>query len=291
MWQAIENSISGVLGESFKVLEREPVGGGCINEAFLLRGEQLSCFIKLNQADRLSMFEAEAAGLAAIRASCTLQAPQPLAWGVAGERSWLALEYIQFSPALAGSGALLGERLAAMHACSADAFGWDRDNTIGATPQPNPWTESWIRFLRQQRIGFQLELAAGKGLPAATLARGEQLLELLPRLFEGYQPPPSLLHGDLWGGNWCTDSGGNPVVFDPAVYYGDRESDLAMTELFGGFDRDFYAAYRAAWPLDAGYAARRDLYQLYHILNHFNLFGGSYANQALRLIDRLLHQV
>ena len=263
MWQAIENSISGVLGESFKVLEREPVGGGCINEAFLLRGEQLSCFIKLNQADRLSMFEAEAAGLAAIRASCTLQAPQPLAWGVAGERSWLALEYIQFSPALAGSGALLGERLAAMHACSADAFGWDRDNTIGATPQPNPWTESWIRFLRQQRIGFQLELAAGKGLAAATLARGEQLLELLPRLFEGYQPPPSLLHGDLWGGNWCTDSGGNPVVFDPAVYYGDRESDLAMTELFGGFDRDFYAAYRAAWPLDAGYAARRDLYQLY----------------------------
>lgn len=291
MWQAIENSISGVLGESFKVLAREPVGGGCINEAFLLHGEQLSCFIKLNQADRLSMFEAEAAGLAAIRASCTLQAPQPLAWGVAGERSWLALEYIQFSPPPAGSGALLGERLAAMHGCSADAFGWDRDNTIGATPQPNPWTESWIQFLRQQRIGFQLELAAGKGLPAATLARGEQLLERLPRLFEGYQPAPSLLHGDLWGGNWCTDSGGNPVVFDPAVYYGDRESDLAMTELFGGFDRDFYAAYRAAWPLDAGYAARRDLYQLYHILNHFNLFAGSYANQALRLIDRLLNQV
>ena len=180
------------------------------------------------------------------------------------------------------------EQLAAMHAHTAAGFGWDRDNTIGATPQPNQWTRDWVTFLREQRIGHQLGLARDNGLPAATHDRVERVQSALPRLFDVYQPQPSLLHGDLWGGNWAVESGGHPVVFDPAVYYGDREADLAMTELFGGFDRGFYEAYRRTWPLDPGYDVRRDLYQLYHILNHFNLFGGGYAGQVRALADRLL---
>lgn len=288
LWQAIERAVSDALGEPFRVRAERAVGGGCINEAVCLEGANRSIFVKLNRADRLAMFEAEAAGLAAIRASNSVRAPEPIAWGIDGERCWLALEFLALGPGQPFTGARLGEQLATMHRSVATAFGWERDNTIGSTPQPNPWTADWASFLRQQRIGPQLELARSNGLPASTLDRAERLQALLPTLFDGYHPQASLLHGDLWGGNWAADAGGNPAVFDPAVYFGDRESDLAMTELFGGFDAGFYRAYDRAWPLDPGYETRRDLYQLYHILNHFNLFGGSYASQARALIDRLL---
>ena len=288
MWQAIEQAISGALGEQFTVTSARAVGGGCINQAMHLQGKSRSVFLKLNGVDRLEMFSAEAAGLCAIRASNTVRAPEPIAWGVDGQSSWLALEFLALQPARAESAFQLGEQLAAMHAHTAAGFGWDRDNTVGATPQPNQWTRDWVTFLREQRIGHQLGLARDNGLPAATHDRVERVQSALPRLFDVYQPQPSLLHGDLWGGNWAVESGGHPVVFDPAVYYGDREADLAMTELFGGFDRGFYEAYRRTWPLDPGYDVRRDLYQLYHILNHFNLFGGGYAGQVRALADRLL---
>ena len=120
---------------------------------------------------------------------------------------------------------------------------------------------------------------------------GQRLSARLPDLFDGYTPEASLLHGDLWGGNWGVDVSGEPVLFDPAVYYGDREADLAMTELFGGFSREFYAAYRQAWPLDAGYSTRKKLYNLYHVLNHFNLFGGGYLSQAQGMIDALSSEI
>jgi fructosamine-3-kinase len=237
------------------------------------------------------MFSAEAAGLEAIRGTSTLRAPRPIAWGTAGERSWLALEFISFAPAGPRGGALLGEQLAAMHRCSARAFGWERDNTIGATLQPNTWMADWAAFFRDQRIGHQLRLARKAGLQGSVLERLQRLLEAIPLLLQGHKPQPSLLHGDLWGGNWGMASDGNPVVFDPAVYYGDREADLAMTELFGGFDSRFYQAYQHAWPLDPGYQSRKELYKLYHILNHFNLFGASYAGQAGALADQLLAEL
>jgi fructosamine-3-kinase len=266
------------------------MGGGCINEAFQLEGRSRSLFLKLNSADRLGMFTAEAAGLEAIVASNTLRAPRPIAWGVAGQRSWLALEFIQFTASGANGGALLGEQLAAMHRSSAQAFGWERDNTIGATLQPNPWTADWAGFFRDQRIGHQLRLARENGLPGDSLERLQRLLEAIPALLQGHSPKPSLLHGDLWGGNWGVSEDGSPVVFDPAVYYGDREADLAMTDLFGGFDRAFYQAYNAAWPLAPGYDTRKHLYNLYHILNHFNLFGAGYASQAKALAEQLLSE-
>lgn len=290
MWTLIEQDISRALGEAFTIQDRSPMDGGCINEAFQLEGRSCSLFVKLNSADRLAMFTAEAAGLEAIRASETLRAPRPIAWGVVGQRSWLALEFIPIAASGRRGGALLGEQLAAMHRSSASAFGWERDNTIGATPQPNPWTADWAEFFRDQRIGYQLGLARENGLPAGPLERLQCLLEVIPALLEGHSPQPSLLHGDLWGGNWGVDGDGGPVIFDPAVYYGDREADLAMTELFGGFDSSFYRAYRHAWPPEPGYPTRKRLYNLYHILNHFNLFGAGYASQAEALAEQLLSE-
>jgi fructosamine-3-kinase len=182
----------------------------------------------------------------------------------------------------------LGRNLARMHRVTGSRFGWHRDNTIGATPQVNTASEDWIAFWREQRLGFQLNLAAAKGHGGRLIANGMRLMERLPAFFPGGRPQPSLLHGDLWSGNAARTAEGEPVIFDPAVYYGDREADLAMTELFGGFPRPFYEAYAAEYPLDPGYAARKPLYNLYHVLNHLNLFGGGYGAQALRLMEQLL---
>jgi len=190
-----------------------------------------------------------------------------------------------------GDDALLGEQLATLHRRTGKAFGFTQDNFIGSSPQRNTWNNDWISFWREERLGFQLELAAENGYGGKLQSLGEDLLEALPAFFEGYAPAPSLLHGDLWSGNHAFLADGTPTIFDPAVYYGDRECDLAMTELFGGYTANFYAAYRAAWPLHEGYGLRRDLYNLYHILNHANLFGGGYANQAEQMMRTLLQRM
>jgi len=181
--------------------------------------------------------------------------------------------------------------LAQLHRISVPQFGWTRENWIGTTPQANAWTDGWVDFWREQRLGLQLRLAADNGYGGALQRDGEILLENLPAFFADYHPVPSLLHGDLWGGNHAYLRDGTPVIFDPAVYFGDRECDLAMSELFGGFAPAFHAAYREAWPLDAGYSARKTLYNLYHILNHANLFGGGYAAQAARMTAQLLAHI
>jgi fructosamine-3-kinase len=172
----------------------------------------------------------------------------------------------------------------------ARAFGWHRDNTIGSTSQPNSWCEEWLEFFRERRLRHQLTLARRTGHDAGgrLQRRGGELLERLGAFFTSYRPAPSLLHGDLWGGNRAADGQGRPVIFDPAVYYGDREADIAMTRLFGAFSGEFYAAYEAAWPLDREAPRRIELYNLYHVLNHLNLFGGGYLAQAQGMIDRLL---
>jgi fructosamine-3-kinase len=177
----------------------------------------------------------------------------------------------------------MGRMLAALHRKTAERFGWASDNWIGLAPQTNGWSEDWIAFWRERRLAPQLERAglASKAAP---------LLERLERFFPGYRPVPSLLHGDLWRGNAGFTPEG-PVIFDPAVYYGDREADLAMTELFGGFPRAFYAAYEDAWPLDSGYTRRKRLYNLYHLLNHLNLFGASYLGQVHAVLRGLAAQL
>ncbi len=243
-------------------------------------------FVKVATGLGRERLAAEAEGLAALAATGTVRVPSVAACGGVADGAFLALEWVDLR-AGGGRDAALGRALAALHRCTGPRFGWASDNAIGATPQPNGWDEDWARFFATRRIAPQLLRAASQSSPA-WLGEGERLLARIPALLRGHTPAPSLLHGDLWSGNAACDEQGRPVVFDPAVYYGDREADLAMTELFGGFGADFHAAYREAWPVDPGHDLRRDLYNLYHVLNHFNLFGGAYGSHARRLIGRLL---
>lgn len=286
---AVEAAIAAATGADFHITVIHSVGGGCINQAFIVEGDGQRYFVKTNRPELGDMFEAEALGLAELEAAQALRVPHPVATGKVADEAFLVLEFLQLG--VNGDSARMGLGLANQHHKIATKFGWQRDNTIGSSPQPNPWTDNWIDFLREQRLGFQLRLAAQNGYGGELQTLGGELLEQLDDFFPGYQPLPSLLHGDLWGGNAVFTVSGEPVVFDPAVYYGDREADLAMTELFGGFSTGFYDAYREAWPLDPGYGVRKTLYNLYHILNHLNLFGGSYASQTVSMMQRLLAEL
>jgi len=282
-------AISRSSGAPFSIQNTQAVHGGDISEAFKLSDGACHYFVKTQAAIRLGWFEAEAAGLAALDAANAVQVPRVVCHGVAAGQAYLVLEHLSLQTH--GDAAQLGRLLAQQHRVSAPQFGGPRDNWIGATPQPNAWYERWIDFWRDRRLGFQLRLAAGNGYGGALQTDGAALMAQLDALFDGYAPGPSLLHGDLWGGNHGYLADGTPVVFDPAVYFGDRECELAMTELFGGFAPAFHAAYREAWPLDAGYAVRKTLYNLYHVLNHANLFGGSYVGQAARMTAQLLAHI
>lgn len=267
-----------------------PLGGG-INDALRCDSRAGPVVLKLNAADRVEMFRAEALGLAELAAAEALDVPRVLAVGRTDERAYLALEWIEPGPRSTAAEAALGRGLAAQHGRTAARFGWGRDNTIGATPQRNEWTGDWLEFWRDHRLGPQLELAASNGLPRASRDSGARLLDGLERVLGDHAPAPSLLHGDLWGGNWLAARDGRPYLLDPAVYYGDREADLAMTRLFGGFGTAFYDAYETAWPLPSGAERRAELYALYHLLNHFNLFGAGYLGAVARSLGELAHAV
>jgi len=285
-WQAIADRIAEASSRPFQLADRQAAAGGCINRSFVLRGRDgRRFFVKLNGAERLPMFEAEADGLSALHAAGTLAVPRPVCTGMSDAEAFLVMDYLDLGGG--GDEAALGRGLAAMHGQPQTSFGWRRDNTIGDTPQPNAWHADWIAFWRDNRLGYQLELCRRRCGAASLLRKGESLMARLEGFFPGYCPVPSLLHGDLWGGN-VGYVGGRPVIFDPAVYCGDRETDLAMTELFGGFSPTFQAAYREVWPLDPGYATRKSLYNIYHVLNHDHMFGGGYARQAEAMMDRLL---
>jgi fructosamine-3-kinase len=243
-------------------------------------------FVKTADVASVTAIEGEADGLAALARCGAIRVPEVVAHGVSSGVAFVVLEWLEL--ANGGRDAALANALARQHRQRGERFGWHRDNTIGATPQPNPPSDGWATFFRDARLAPQLALAARNGLPPPMLDAGDRLLAEVPALLRGHEPVPSLLHGDLWAGNAGRLVTGEPVVFDPAVYCGDREADIAMTELFGGFDRDFYRAYRGAWPLDDGYEKRRVLYNLYHVLNHANLFGGGYVRQAGSTIEALL---
>ena len=246
-----------------------PASGGCIHRCYRVTiGGELR-FLKLNSAHFVDAFAAEADGLEALKQG-GMRAPRPLGTGSAGDASYLLLEYLELRRS--GDFAALGRMLAAAHRKAGPGFGWRRDNYIGATPQANGWCDDWAPFWLERRLRPQLELAARNGFRIDAGPIQDALT--------GHHPQPSLLHGDLWSGNAAFGAGGAPVLFDPAVYYGDREADLAMTELFGGFPAEFYAAYEEEFPLPAGYAQRKHLYNLYHLLNHLNLFGGGYLAQV-----------
>lgn len=243
-------------------------------------------FKKSGPRSALTMFEAEAEGLRELAASGTVRVPEVIDVGVEAGGAYIELERLDLRPAGAECGKTFGRQVADLHRTTVEQFGWTRDNTIGPTAQPNPWTPDWIGFFGKHRLRFQLDLAARNGHGGELQRLGERVIEYLPGFFEDYHPEPALLHGDLWSGNWGM-ANGEPVTYDPAVYYGDRESDLAMARLFGGFPPEFFAAYEAEWPLTAEYKRRNTLYQLYHMLNHLNLFGAGYYSRTMQMLREL----
>lgn len=285
----IEAAISAWGGKPCSVIGAAPASGGCIHRSFVLDCGEKRYFAKTNGQAFLEAFSAEAQGLNALRAK-GLRAPEPICHGSAGGSAYLVLEYLELRHGTRESYARLGQALAALHSHHGEAYGWPRGNFIGANPQRNHAHGDWPGFWREERLLPQLRLAARSGLRSLE-ASGERLCSQLEALLAGHRPAASLLHGDLWSGNAGFLADGTPVLFDPAVYHGDRETDLAMTELFGGFPPAFSAAYRESAPVDTGYAVRKTLYNLYHVLNHANLFGGGYAAQAQAMIARLLAEV
>lgn len=285
MWNTIAQDITQATGQTFTIRDRRGISGGSINQAYQVTDGERSYFVKLNQAVQIGMFEAEALGLKEIAASQTIRVPRPISWGTANNSAYIVMEYLPLGGGGQQAWYRLGQDLAAMHRVTSDrGFGWRQNNTIGETPQPNPWTPDWMTFYSEQRLGYQFQLAQRRG----SFPRQDELLAAVPALLAGHDPEPSLVHGDLWSGNAAITNSGMPVILDPATYYGDREVDIALSELFGRFPQPFYEGYSVAYPLEAGYETRKILYNLYHILNHFNMFGGGYGSQAKVMIDRLL---
>lgn len=286
---SIQTRLSASLGKLTGLEWVRDLSGGDINRAALIRSRNTRWFLKYRYNAPAGMFEAEAQALAEIGATGYIRVPAAIAWGSAGNTAWLVLEHLELTSN--GPAALLGEQLAALHTISSNRFGWTRDNYIGTTPQLNRRTGNWAGFWRDCRLQPQLTMARNAGFGSRLFDRGERLLASLAQLLQDHKPAASLLHGDLWAGNRAFTPAGQPVIFDPASYYGDREADIAMTELFGGFDPAFYAAYRAHSPLPEGYPQRRELYNLYHMLNHLNLFGAGYLSRCENIIDGLLAQI
>jgi fructosamine-3-kinase len=242
-------------------------------------------FVKSVPLAEAAMLDAEAEGLRALAACNAIVVPDVVELGTREGAAFLATAWLEFGDAPRGEA--MGRALARLHRTpQGTRYGWARANFIGRSPQVNGWYDDWAAFFCDRRLRPQFARAAGRGLHGT-----DALLDAVPVLLKGHAPAPSLLHGDLWAGNAAMLATGEPAIFDPAVYLGDREADIAMTHLFGGFDASFYRGYEDEWPLPGGHEARRDLYNLYHIVNHLNLFGGSYRAQAQATIGRLLARV
>jgi len=288
---AVERLISDSTQSPTKILSTETVSGGCINSAICCHLENgPHYFVKFNK-DLPDVFKAEAEGLEAIRATATFKVPEVIGIGkTESATQFLVLEFI--SPASKGKNffEMFGRQLAQMHQANEQEsrFGFPHDNFIGSTPQENTWHKGWPEFFALQRLEFQLKLANQNGLANPELnKRCKKLILQLDRFIGSLSEPPALLHGDLWSGNYLISQDGNPVLIDPAVYFGSREAEFGMIKLFGGFNSQFYDAYNEAYPLREGWEQRTEIYQLYHLLNHLNLFGTSYLSGCLQILRKL----
>lgn len=299
---ALATALTETTGQAHEVTGLEAVSGSYINTAYRVLTTQDVYFAKVNTSDFLAAFRQEAKALKAIKATGEMKAPGVIHVGQIAEPetnksnkalSFLLMDYIESKPASSSAQALLGRQLARMHRHSVKRYGWDGPNYLGATRQQNTWYGDWTEFWQKNRLGLQTELARQNGIKPNLYQKLQKLIAQTPALLGDHQPQASLLHGDLWSGNVTfavadAEQHVVPVIFDPACYYGDRETDLAMTELFGGFGQSFYQAYQAEWPLSSGYQQRKPFYNLYHVLNHFNLFAGHYEQQVERMVENLL---
>jgi protein-ribulosamine 3-kinase len=287
---SLEGAIATIRGDAIRVRSEQRAAGGSINDARVLElSDGSKLFLKCNTTEHTGLFEEEARGLLALGAARGPRVPQPLALFSDGARQYLLMEHIESGRQPRDFFDDFGRRFAQLHRSNReDLCGFERDNHIGATPQRNTRQPDWREFFGRHRILYQVELARRQGYADRDMERRADTLvarldSLLPDVDEGR---PSLLHGDLWGGNYMVGAQGEPVLIDPAVYFGHREADLAMTELFGGFSPAFYRAYREEWPLEPGYGERRDIYNLYHLLNHLNLFGTGYLGSCRAILRR-----
>ena len=288
---AVRASLASLLHTDISSAPPQRIEGGCIHQCFRCETGNGPVFVKVGSTAQRDVFEAETQGLEELRSANAIRIPKPMGTAANSDLALLAMEWIELCSTTPASGRQLGEQLAQLHRVTKPMYGWKRGNFIGSTPQINLWSRNWLDFWRTHRFEPQLDQAVTNGANARFVERAALLNALMDSFFAAYKPQASLLHGDLWSGNYAADVNGMPVIFDPAVYFGDRECDLAMTRLFGGFSRDFYAAYENAWPLDAGWQQRVELYKLYHVLNHFNLFGSGYLAQAEGMLERLLAEL
>ena len=295
---AIETAITSATGRPVAIVNQVAATGGCINAATIVTTcEGVKYLVKSNPNAPPTVFQAEKLGLQAMRNTMTIRVPELIAIGpldsvdnqLPSNPSFLVLEYVQPGRPQADFSQRLARDLAEMHRSGrSDHFGFSHDNFIGATPQPNRQSSNWIEFWIENRIGFQLKLIREKGI-ADELSRLEpRFRDRLPKILDSPDEPPALIHGDLWSGNYLVSGDGSPVLIDPAVYYAQREAEFGMTTLFGGFDRRFYDAYQECWPLSEGWEERVEIYRLYHLLNHLNLFGRSYLSGCIEIMKKYI---
>lgn len=289
LYNNLEEAIAKAFGNDTRIVGKKPVYGGDINSAFRLTlSDGRSVFLKSNLPNNMSFFKAEAKGLEALRQTNSIGVPEVLGIGADRNMSFLLLEFLESAPKINGYWEVFGRELAALHKADckhlAEGFGFPEDNYIGASPQKNTPMTRWVDFFRECRLLPQIGMA-DQYFDANIRGLCTKLLDHL----DSYLPEPefpSLLHGDLWSGNSAPGPDGKAWIFDPAAYVGHHEAELAMTELFGRCPEAFYGAYNEIIPIDSGYTDRRDLYNLYHLLNHLNLFGGSYLGSVWQILSR-----
>ena len=286
----IFNEICKSLGFEDQIHAITPIAGGDTCRVYRLETGELSLFVKLRAKHDSTVFSEESRSLNAIAATGCVPVPQVLGHGSLGDVSWLALEWLSLNAGDERCGALLGLKLAELHKVTSDSYGWEASNFIGANRQSNSVSKDWTTFFVEQRLKPQIRMLRLRNIDNDLSMSLGRVLDATTTLLARHCPEPSMLHGDMWGGNWARLSNGDPVIFDPASYWGDRETDLAMTALFGGFPATFYAAYDEAWPLPKGWVQRRPVYQLYHVLNHVTLFGGSYVSQASTMVREICEE-
>lgn len=283
MWHEIAAQISSSMGQVFTISSKNRVSGGDINDSYQISDGKSCFFVKLNNKDKLEMFEAEAYGLEHLARLSEFRVPRVIASGCTLNHSYLVLEFISMHEPEQAQWESAGRTLANMHLARDFAMhGWDNDNYLGTNLQPNGWHKKWSLFFAEERIGWQLQLLKEKGHHPFD---SDDVVEAIHQRLLHHKVEPSLLHGDLWKGNLGFNKQ-VPVLFDPACYVGDAEAELAMTQLFGGFPERFYAAYHEVLPMHSGYEERKHIYNLYHLLNHANLFGEQYLVQAKQIIEK-----
>ena len=281
---AVEESLQPVLGNHLAISDFKPVGGGCINNGGKLITNEGPFFIKYNDARYEGMFDAEAKGLRLLKNAGSIHIPTVYTTGKTSQNQiFIVLEWIESGSKKRGFWKQFGQELASLHKVSSKQFGLEFDNYIGSLPQYNTQHDKWTLFFTEERIERQIRIGQDKGsLPEATIKGLRALYPLLNQIFPDEQP--ALLHGDLWGGNFMVNDAGEPSLIDPAVYYGHREMELAFTKMFGGFDKAFYTSYHEAYPIEKGFDERKDLYNLYPLLVHVNLFGGAYLTEVREIL-------